>query len=107
MFKSSISELMAESEKLRATLLFKLIRKRKWGESHIPLDKVKRLAPGHLRGEAGEIILKLKKENLILSKPTHYGEEISLNPKEAETIYQIVKRHFEIPKIFNTKTKEE
>lgn len=100
MFKSSISELMAESEKLRATILFKLIRKRKWGESHIPLDKVKRLVPSHLRGDAGGIIQQLKKENLILSKPTHYGEEVSLNPKEAEAIHQIIKKYFEVPKFY-------
>lgn len=102
MFKSSISELMIEREKLKATILFKLVRKRKWDGSHISLDKVKRLVPSHLRGEAGNVIKQLKRENLILFKPTRYGEEISLNPKEAETIYKIVKKYFEVPKIYRS-----
>jgi hypothetical protein len=87
---------MEKGDELRATILFKLMRKRKWGESHIPLDRVIRLVPSHLRGETKKIIQDLKRENLILSKPTHYGEEISLNPKQVEVIYSIVKKYFSV-----------
>lgn len=87
---------MNEEEKLKATILFKLMRKRKWGESHMPFDRVKRLVPSHLRGRAEKILQELKKESLILSKPTHYGEEISLNPKQVEIIYSIVRKYFSI-----------
>lgn len=87
---------MNEEEKLKATILFKLVRKRKWGESHIPLDKAKRLVPSHLRGDAERTIRSLIKEGLIFIKPTHYGEEISLNPNQSETIYSIVKKYFSV-----------
>jgi len=98
MLKVSISELMGtDVELLKATILLKLVRKRKWGESHTPFDKVKRLVPSHLRGEAEKVIQELKRENIILSKPTHYGEEISLNPRQTEIVYSIIKKYFEVP----------
>jgi len=87
---------MGEEEKLKATILFKLIRKRKWGGSHMPLDRVKRLVPSHLRGNAEEIIRDLIREGLALVKPTHYGEELSLNPNQAEAVYSIVKKYFSV-----------
>ncbi len=41
------------------------------------------------------------KEDLILSKPTHYGTEVSLNPKMKKEIVDIISEYYEIPyKIF-------
>lgn len=90
-FNGSISELM--QFELKALLLFKLMRKRKWGHAHIAFDKVVRWLPGHLRGAAKELITDLIREGFVLSKPTSYGLEISLNPRRASEIKEFVDKY--------------
>jgi hypothetical protein len=43
-----------------------------------------------------KLINELRKEGLIIVKPTHYGEEISLNPRKKDKIMEMIKKFFEI-----------
>lgn len=76
---------------LRATILKKLKRRGKWGGAHTSFDVLARGIPKHLRGEAKEVATELIKDGLLLSKPTSYGLEVSLNPKRREEIERMIK----------------
>ncbi len=80
---------------LRATILHKLYRRGKWGRSHTSIDRLVKGVPKHLRGEAKDVALDLIREGLLLSKPTYYGLEVSLNPDEKSEIERIIREHFD------------
>ncbi len=82
-------------DQLRAYILRKLARFRKWGESHTAFDHIQSGVPSHLRDKAKDEGNKLIREGLVLSKSTHYGLQISLNPQKAKEIKDIIKRYYE------------
>ncbi len=92
---------MITDEQIKAAILLKLYKRGNWGASHTSFENLKK---GFKIGELGKKGLKriddIGKEvirtGLILRKPTHYGLEISLNPREHKTIYEILKKFFEI-----------
>ncbi len=49
--------------------------------------------PEHLRGEAKEVGHDLIKSGLLLSKPTSYGLEVSLNPKRKDEIFKTIEKY--------------
>jgi len=75
---------------LKATILKKLKRRGKWGGAHTSLDKLTAGIPKHLRREAKDAAKELIKEGLLLSKPTSYGLEVSLNPRRRDKIERII-----------------
>jgi len=81
---------MDSLELVRAKLLFKLARRRKWGNSHTAFDNLKKgFKPReHLlvKRAAEELI----KENLLFKKPTGYGLHVSLNHERVAEIKQII-----------------
>ncbi len=83
---------MVSEDELKGLILFKLNRKGKWGHSHIPFDKITRFVPSHLRGTVKEITQQLIKDGLIISKPTFYGLEISLNNSRKSEIDGLIKK---------------
>ncbi|RLG19903.1 hypothetical protein DRN67_01425 [Candidatus Micrarchaeota archaeon] len=91
---SSLVNLMVSDEELASTILHKLVRKRKWGHSHTSFANLSKSAPSHLKGDFKRIAEQLIKERLLISKPTSYGLEVSLNPQKAEKIKQIVRKYF-------------
>ncbi|RLI77140.1 hypothetical protein DRP05_11015 [Archaeoglobales archaeon] len=74
----------------KATILKKLKRRGKWGGAHTSLNKLTSGIPKHLRGKAKDITKDLIREGLLLSKPTSYGLEVSLNPKRRKEIDEII-----------------
>lgn len=85
-----------DNELLRAKLLFALARKRKWGESHTAYENMFRQFKSEALGKAGlknakNIAEELIKEGFILKKPTHYGLQVSLNPRKSEEIKKVIK----------------
>lgn len=85
-----------DNESIRAKLLFALARKRKWGESHTAYENMFRQFKSESLGKAGlkyakNIAEDLMREGFVLKKPTHYGLQISLNPKKADEIKMIIK----------------
>jgi len=83
-----------KEDQIRAYILRKLARFRKWGESHTAFDHIQSGMPSHLRDKAKDEGKKLIRDGLILSKSTHYGLEISLNPLRAKEIKDIIKRFY-------------
>lgn len=75
---------------VKAKLLFKLARRRKWGNSHTAFDNLKKgFRPrDHIlvKRAAEELI----KENLLFKKPTGYGLHVSLNHEKGREIKQMI-----------------
>lgn len=82
-------------EKVNAMILHALARKRKWGESHTPLTNIVKWVVIRRNGKrVKKLIKELRKEGLVNIKPTHYGEEISLNFYQKEKTIEIIKKYF-------------
>ena len=80
---------------LRATILKKLKRRGKWGGAHTSVDKLTSGIPKHLRGLAKEVVEDMIREGLLLTKPTSYGLEISLNPRKKAEIERIINEYLD------------
>lgn len=80
-------------EVLAAVLLNRLFMRGKWKAAHMPLDKLQRGVPGHLRGDAKDVMKELIRENWVMSKPTSYGTEVSLNTKFRNEILSFIDEH--------------
>jgi len=86
---------MLSYESISADILHKLFRKRKWGASHTSIDNLHKSCLSHLKGKYKEVAQQLIKEGFVLSKPTSYGLEVSLNPEKRVEIISIVRKFFE------------
>lgn len=98
-YKGIISVLMFSDEEIRARILLKLAKRGKWGGAHTSFDNIKKGWNERDLGKHGmkrvqDIIKDLIREGFILSKPTHYGLEISLNPKKSTEIEHIINRFY-------------
>ncbi|OFX16162.1 hypothetical protein A3K71_01640 [archaeon RBG_16_50_20] len=90
---------MFSDDEIRATILFKLYKRGNWGGSHTAFENMKK---GFKEGELGKgglnrvdkIAKELMRSGLIVQKPTHYGLQVSLNPRQNETIIAIMKKYF-------------
>ena len=71
-------------------LLRKLVYMDKWGGSHTSFDNLPKGFPKHLRGEVKEIAKELIKKQFLLTKPTSYGIEVSLNPMMKREIEELI-----------------
>jgi hypothetical protein len=90
---------MLSDDQIRATILFKLYKRGNWGGSHTAFEN---LMKGFKESELGKGSLKrveklakeLMRSGLIIQKPTSYGLQVSLNPRQNATIIVIMKRYF-------------
>ena len=75
-------------EDIKRFILRKLVRHRIWMRKHTSIHNLRKGLPDHLRNrkEVKKVINDLLKEVVLLSKPTHYGLEISLNIKKKKEI---------------------
>ncbi len=71
---------------LKGILLRKLVKHGYWGSRHTSFDNLPKGFPTHLHKEVKKVAKELIKEGLLLKKPTHYGLEVSLNPKMLKKI---------------------
>ncbi|MEX0862281.1 hypothetical protein [Nitrosopumilus sp.] len=82
---------MLTDEEIKGRIIRKLYRRGNWGASHTSFENLKKGFTQRDTGKQGskkvdkmgEVLIK---ENLILSKPTGYGLEVSLNPKMKDRI---------------------
>ncbi|MBI2129521.1 hypothetical protein HYU07_04745 [Candidatus Woesearchaeota archaeon] len=81
-----------DEEKIRATILYHLRRKKVIGGVHTSFDTIKKGFPSHLGKEVEKTCEKLIKENLILPKPAQYGLQVSLNKEKLKEIEVIIER---------------
>ena len=90
---------MLSGNHIKATILFKLYKRGNWGGSHTAFDNLKKgFKDADLGKHGARYVEKLAKElihqGLIVSKPTHYGLQVSLNPKENKVIITFMRRFF-------------
>ncbi len=60
-------------------IIWKLHRRGKWGAAHTPIENAVKGFRKDLRGEASGAMDQLIKKQLVITKPTSYGIEVSLN----------------------------
>mgnify|MGYP001575735087 FL=1 len=78
---------------IKKFIVRKLYRKRMWMHKHTNINNLPRGLSNELRvsREVKKVIEDLLKEQILLSKPTHYGLEVSLNPKKIKEIKELNK----------------
>lgn len=76
---------------IKEFILRRLVMHNVWGGKHTSPDNLQKGLPGHLRGAAKEVVADMIKEGLLLSHPTSYGMQVSLNPRMAKKIKEILK----------------
>lgn len=90
---------MFSDEEVEVLILHKLFLRRCWCGKHTSFDnlkkgvKVQELGKEGLR-KADKIGKELIKEGLIMSKPTSYGMEVSLNPRLTEDIMDRIRKFY-------------
>jgi hypothetical protein len=90
---------MLSDDQIKAVILFKLHKRGNWGASHTALDNLKK---GWSESDLGKHGLKraeqltkdLIRQGAIVPKPTSYGLQVSLNPRQSEEIITFMKRFF-------------
>jgi len=77
---------------IKKFILRKLVRKRMWMHKHTSIHNLPKGLPDRLRSskEARKVIEELLKEGFLLSKPTHYGLEVSLNINKKQEIIKFI-----------------
>lgn len=89
---------MLSDDQIKALVLFKLHKRGNWGASHTAFENLKKgFSDSDLGKHAAKRVDKLAKELVrqgwIVAKPTHYGEQVSLNPRQHEPIIAFMKIH--------------
>jgi hypothetical protein len=90
---------MLSDDQIKATILFKLYKRGNWGGSHTAFENLKKGFKDSELGKGGlkrveKMARELVRLGLVIEKPTSYGLQVSLNPRQNETIITIMKRHF-------------
>ncbi len=90
---------MLTDDQLRGIILFKLHKRGNWGASHTDFENIKKGFNERDLGKHGAKVVdraarSLVREGLIITKPTHYGMQVSLNPRQGEKIISIMKEYF-------------
>lgn len=73
-------------EEIKGKILHKLTRMGKFSHSHTSIDNMPKGFPPEIRGKVKEMTKELKKEGILFSKPTSYGEEVSINSVQKDKI---------------------
>ena len=87
---------MVSDNELKAMILHKLAKKRKWGKSHTAFENMAKGVPPHLKGKLKDMAEELIKEGFVVPKPTGYGLQISLNVARSDEIKSIIRKYFEM-----------
>ncbi len=77
---------MWSDEEIKGKILHKLTRMGKFSHSHTAMDNLPKGFPMEIRGRVKEMAKELKKEGILFSKPTSYGEEVSINSEQKDKI---------------------
>ena len=85
---------------IKRFILRKLARHRIWMHKHTSIHHLAKGLPDYLRSrkEVKKVIEGMLKQGLLLSKPTHYGLEVSLNIEKKKDIENIIEGN--LAKIF-------
>ncbi len=82
----------SDENKIKATILYNLRRKKIIGGVHTHIEILKRGFPSHLGKDINKIIKDLIKKGDLTTKPTSYGLQISLNKNKIAEIERFIKK---------------
>ena len=82
----------SDEDKIKATLLYHLRRKKVIGGVHTPFDTLKKGFPSHIGKDVKKIAEELIKQGYIITKPTNNGLHVSLNKERLKEIEEFIKR---------------
>jgi len=90
---------MLSDEEISATILFKLHKRGNWGASHTAFDNLKKGFRDTDLGKHGakridKLARGMIRRGWIIPKPTSYGLQVSLNPRQSEEIIAFMRRLF-------------
>lgn len=85
-----------DKDKIKATILYHLRRKKVIGGVHTHYDTLKRGFPSHLGREVEKVIKTLIKKGYIITKPTSYGLQVSLNKEKLKEIEEFILKVLEV-----------
>ncbi|MFH1592879.1 MAG: hypothetical protein ABIB47_05940 [Candidatus Woesearchaeota archaeon] len=82
---------MDERLVIKKFIIRKLYRQKPWGGKHTNINNLPKGLSNKLRisKEVKKAIKELLKEQILLSKPTPYGLEVSLNPRKIKEIEEL------------------
>ena len=81
-----------DDERIRATILYHLRRKKVIGGVHTPFDTLRRGFPSHLGKDIKKIANELIRQGFIITKPAPYGLQVSLNKEKIREIDDFIFR---------------
>ena len=79
-------------DKIKATMLYHLRRKKVIGGVHTHFDTLRRGFPGHLGKDINKIAKELIKKEFLITKSTPYGLQVSLNKGRIKEIDLFIKK---------------
>ena len=79
-------------ETIKARMLYHLRKKRVIGGVHTHYDTLKMGFPKHLGKEIEKVAKQLIKDRWLLTKPTSYGLQVSLNKDKLQEIEQFIEK---------------
>lgn len=77
-------------KEIKGKILHKLARFGKFEHSHTAIEHLQKGFPAHLVGRVKEMIRELKKEKILLTKPTSYGEQVSINVDLTDKVVEYI-----------------
>jgi len=81
---------MLTDEEIKGKILHKLTRRGKFEHSHTAIEFLQKGFPKDLIGKVKDMIKELKKEGILLSKPTVSGEHISINLDKIDEVMRYI-----------------
>lgn len=81
---------MWADDEIKGKILHKLTRLGKFKHSHTSINNLPKGFPKDLRGRVKGMVKELVKERILLTKPTSYGLEISINLDEQEKVMSYI-----------------
>ncbi|MBU2616775.1 MAG: hypothetical protein KKB79_02210 [Nanoarchaeota archaeon] len=81
-----------DDDKIKATILYHLRRKKVIGGVHTPFDTITKGFPSHIGKDVKKIAEKLIKDGYLLKKMTNNGLHIILNKDKLKEIEDFIKR---------------
>jgi hypothetical protein len=83
---------ISDEDKVKATMLYHLRRKRVIGGKHTSFDTLKMGFPSHLGKDVKNIAQQLIRQGYIITKPTSYGLQVSLNKEKINENEAFIKK---------------
>ena len=81
---------MWTNEEIKGKILHKLTRFGKFEHSHTAIEHLQKGFPKDIVGRVKDTITELKKEGILKTKPTSYGEQVSINSEKIEQVMNYI-----------------